>query len=241
MTTAEQLYTSLLDPLAFPPFLSCPHEDIFSSTYYDQGRSTPIRHWCFLGEIENISGIGRLCLDVRDRDGTAVRIYFYLDRLSPSVVEIIFTVKGHEITYPRHPNCPQHLIQKGNTIAVLYAQQHPWRESSTGIRIEEGDTVHFFPYKLDQLLSLGEQILQGVPPSKESAELRACNRCGKKSGFLMCCSACRIAWYCSRNCQKIDWSTNGHNKNCKTSQVKLMMKQKWSRFDAYLKFPLFAE
>ena len=122
MTTAAQPYTSLLDPFAFPPFLSCPHEYKISSAYYL--RPSPIRHWCFLGEIESISGIGRLCLDVRDREGTPARIYFYLDRLSPSVVEVVMTFgPRHGITYPNHPNCPQHLIQKGNNIAVLYAQQ----------------------------------------------------------------------------------------------------------------------
>ena len=154
MSTASQSYTSLLNPLTFPPFLSCPQEYRFSSAYYS--RPPPIRHWCFFGEIESISGIGRLCLDVRDREGTPARIYFYLDRLSPSVVEVVMTFgPRHGITYPNHPNCPQHLIQKGNTIAVLYAQQHTWREPSTGIRIEDGDTVHVCIFIYD-ILCLNE-------------------------------------------------------------------------------------
>ena len=154
MTTASQSYTSLLYPLAFPPFLLCLQEYRFSSTYYSQ--PPPIRHWCFLGKIESISGIGHLCLDVRDREGTPTHIYFYLNRLSPSVVEVVMTLgPRHRITYPNHPNCLQHLIQKGNTIAVLYAQQHTWREPLMGIWIEDRDTVHVCIFICD-ILCLNE-------------------------------------------------------------------------------------
>src|ERR1700722_1916269 len=134
MTTVEQAYPSLLDPVAFPTFKSCPHEEGLSLTYTNQHSSPPIRHWCFLGEIKEISGIGRLCLDVKDREGRTVRIYFYLDKLHPSKIEVNITIKTHNapvITYPGHPNVPPYLVQKGNTIAVLYAQRYPWiRESS---------------------------------------------------------------------------------------------------------------
>ena len=140
MTAAGQRYTSLLDPLAFPSFLSCPDEYVYSPTYDHQRGSSPVQHWCFLGEIEEISGIGRLCLDVKDREGITARIYFYLDRLSSSVREI--HINPPSITYPEHANVPPHLVQKGYTIAVLYAQQHRWlAEPSTGIRIEDGDMV----------------------------------------------------------------------------------------------------
>lgn len=147
MATAQagkKLYTSLLDPLAFPPFEACPEEHAFVPTYYGQREvkysASPTKHWCFLGEIESISGMGRLCLDVKDREGVTVRIYFYLDRLSPSVVSVYLSGTG--ITYPQHSNLPQRLIKEGNTIAVLYAERHRWlAEASTGIRIEDGDVV----------------------------------------------------------------------------------------------------
>ncbi|KIM87530.1 hypothetical protein PILCRDRAFT_85940 [Piloderma croceum F 1598] len=232
MTAAEQRYTSLLDPLAFPPFLSCPDEHV----YDHQRGSSPVQHWCFLGEIEEISGIGRLCLDVKDREGITVRIYFYLDRLSPSVREI--HINPPRITYPKHANVPSHLVQKGYTIAVLYAQQHRWlAEASTGIRIEDGDMVQIFPCSLSELLSLGDRILQRVPQSKTAAELRTCGWCGEKAASLLCCSACGLAWYCNKGCQRIDWP--GHKKDCKlTSQVGLLMKQHWSHVEPHFKFPL---
>jgi hypothetical protein len=133
--TAEQNYTSLEDPHAFPPFNSCPHD-----VHCLIPKSWPDRHWCFLGEIEDISGIGRLCLDVRDREGTPARIYFYLDKIKPGVVCVV--INPAKVTYPDHPNVPAPLVRKGNTIAVLYAEQHRWlAENSTGVRIEDGDTV----------------------------------------------------------------------------------------------------
>jgi hypothetical protein len=140
MATAnvEQPHTSLRDLVAFPPFLSCPHE---ARALVISRKSVIASRWCFLGEIQKIFGLGRLGLDVKDKDNHTVRIYFYLDRLSPSVVEIAINDPGG-VTFPPHPNLPRHLIQRGHTIAVLYAEQHPWKaEPSTGIRIEDGNMV----------------------------------------------------------------------------------------------------
>jgi len=183
----------------FPPFNLCPHDDLF---YYRQlGRrsiTSPIHHWCFLGEIESISGIGRLCLDVKDKEGTTVRIYFYLDRLSPRVLSVCFEPSG--ITYPEHANVQPELVKEGNTIAVLYAEQHRWlQEQGTGIRIEDGNFVQIFPCGLNELLSLSNQILQRIPESKAS-ESRACDWCKGKpaEGDVKRCSRCRLAWYCSK-------------------------------------------
>jgi hypothetical protein len=134
---AQPTYTPLLNPLAFPPLISCPHDRVMGSPYYDRA-SVTVRNWCFLGEIVDIGGLGRLRLDVRDREGITARIYFYLDQLSPRVR--VFIDDG--ITDPGHPNVPMDLVKVGNTIAVLYAQQHTWLEaSSVGIRIEDGDLV----------------------------------------------------------------------------------------------------
>lgn len=151
-TNVEQPYTSLRDYVAFPPFLSCPPE---TSALVISRESVLANRWCFLGEIEEIFGLGRLGLDVKDKDDHAVRIYFYLDRLSPSVIEIAINDPGG-VTFPPHPNLPRHLIQRGHTIAVLYAQQHPWRaERSTGIRIEDGNMVQVCDqYHTLQTLSL---------------------------------------------------------------------------------------
>lgn len=37
-----------------------------------------------------------------------------------------------------------------------------------------------------------------------------CDYCKKYFLHIQRCGRCRIAWYCSRECQKMDWSTHRH-------------------------------
>merc|ERR1712232_688999 len=40
-----------------------------------------------------------------------------------------------------------------------------------------------------------------------------CSHCGKK-GKLFCCTACMLAVYCSKSCQKKDWKAD-HSQHCR--------------------------
>ena len=47
-----------------------------------------------------------------------------------------------------------------------------------------------------------------------------CFSCGK-AGSMSCCSRCKCAYYCSRECQAVAWN-NGHKATCK--QIRRMQK-----------------
>ena len=64
-------------------------------------RFTPRRHWAYLAEIVEVEQFLRLRLVVRDQDGHEIPIAFYTDG------------RGSEM--------PSKLLQKGNTVVVLYA------------------------------------------------------------------------------------------------------------------------
>jgi hypothetical protein len=59
-----------------------------------------------------------------------------------------------------------------------------------------------------------EKITQSAAAGDGDGELKMeCRACGKSEGKMKLCSSCRIAYYCSHECQKKDWKA-GHKKTC---------------------------
>ena len=51
-------------------------------------------------------------------------------------------------------------------------------------------------------------------PEKKSAAARVCGAsCCDTLGASLRCAQCRLVWYCSRQCQKVDWRV--HKQTCK--------------------------
>lgn len=52
----------------------------------------------------------------------------------------------------------------------------------------------------------------GIPRDSESVKVcrkeRKCNYCGNASLPLRKCQSCKMLYFCSRKCQKLDWRTN---------------------------------
>jgi hypothetical protein len=222
--------TNIQDEEAFPSFEDCPHENDIPFTYYRErgGVYYPIRHWCFLGEITYRLVFNRLCLTVKDRKGEELPANFHLDSRGPRM----FTPGMSN--FPEHPNIPQSLTEEGNTIAILYPEQHNFMDGTIGFRIEDATRVQFFPCTLERLLALGDRILTSV---SQSDGARTCYKCNTTA--TQRCSGCRVTWYCGKDCQVGDWSNGGHKKECKLlNQVATLMRQDWKHFHKYLSFPL---
>jgi hypothetical protein len=133
--------TNLKDDEAFPRFLDCPNEmeipyprDHYSEL--EDGHYVPIRHWCFLGEITYCGVVmSRLYILAKDRTGKTITVSFYLNSHVP----------GEVPGFPVHHNIPKSLTKKGNTIAILYPDQHEFADGSIGFRIENADRVQVGP------------------------------------------------------------------------------------------------
>jgi hypothetical protein len=54
--------------------------------------------------------------------------------------------------FPVHPNIPEPLTEEGNTIAILYAEQHNFMDGTIGFRIEDANRVHVRPIPLNGIL-----------------------------------------------------------------------------------------
>jgi hypothetical protein len=100
----------------FPGFLNLPGDKVVDLDFYESS-GRPRRHWCFLAEIVDVVMLLRLELEMNDIDGRKVSVIFYTDG------------RGSEMAPAQ--------IQKGHTVAILYAQRHAFLYDAPGIRHED--------------------------------------------------------------------------------------------------------
>lgn len=100
----------------FPPFSGLPNDRGIDMESYG-GSDQPQQHWCFLAEIVDFDFLTRLRMKISDVDGRKIPLFFYTGG------------RGRELDPAR--------LQKGYTVAILYAQQHAFMFDEPGIRHED--------------------------------------------------------------------------------------------------------
>ena len=206
----------------FPSFVELPHENDIQEGYWkcDHNRVyVPACTWFFMAEITNdeVSQIPflRNRVAVRDRDGQEeIPIYFYPE-------EGAFDFK---------------LLKTGNTILVVNAQKHDFLDLSIGLRIEALDSVSVAPCSMADLFTLSRTYHENKETkcwscsADQTGETEA-TAGATSSGELKKCAACKVARYCSKECQTEHWK-KCHKKSCKAMPVFIKLtKINYSKFD----------
>ena len=199
----------------FPTFEDLPREGAFAKGYWKKSKKkgvSPACTWFFMGEITNddVSQVGflRNRVLVSDREGR--------DR-----IPIAF--------YPKSGFMDYKLLKNFNTIFVASAEQHHFLDGSVGLRVENLSTVSIAPCMMDEMLVLSEiyhdrkdTYCWWCGSSNVSCQLgRNCPSCGSSDRGeegLKKCSACKVARYCSRECQLNDWK-ECHKWSCKAMPI----------------------
>lgn len=122
--TAQGQLADLRDRETFPSFNDLPDEYDLQSEYFegrDMANRKPSRHWCFLAEIQDVTAFVRLQMTVKDVDGAVLPLFFHTKR------------RGGELV--------QSQIQKGYTVAILYAVRHAFMYGESGIRHEDPQMI----------------------------------------------------------------------------------------------------
>jgi SET domain len=104
----------------FPGFIDLPGENVVDLDFYESSDMVtyrPRRHWCFLAEIVDFATLLRLQMEINDIDGRKVPLFFYTDG------------RGSELAPAK--------VQRGYTVAILYAQRHAFMFDEPGIRHED--------------------------------------------------------------------------------------------------------
>ncbi|MCJ1386334.1 hypothetical protein MMC17_009460 [Xylographa soralifera] len=108
----------------FPGFTDLPDENDADQEFYKRsniGTYRPRRHWCFFGKIVDFASLLRLQMEIKDINGTTIPRYFYTDS------------RGSELALGQ--------VQKGYTVAILYAECHAFMFCKPGIRHEDPQTI----------------------------------------------------------------------------------------------------
>lgn len=110
----------------FPVFNDLPGEHDVDFTYFNElgGILRPSHHWVFLGEIVENQSIVRPRYIIKDRSGEEVPIAFHHERFD------VFEYNVNPATFAL-----------GQTIAVFYAENHPFIDMTYGIRVNSLSTI----------------------------------------------------------------------------------------------------
>lgn len=193
-TSQSGQLSSLRNQNIFPGFSDLPNSNRSSSTLFRDFEATyqSTRHWCFLGEISESLTLHNLELELTDINGKMIPLHFN----TPG--------RGSEFAPA--------LIQKGHTVAVLYAERHTFIYGDPGIKLEDPQMLKvfklipilsalsgiltypkIFPMSLKELLELSDQIQQF---SGAVNKIRTCHGCNKKVALSNRCGKCSFFWYC---------------------------------------------
>ena len=113
----------------FPTFSELPDENELDLRYYSDpfdsgsGVASPVKHWCLLVEVIRQIPWIRPMFMVKDGAGQQFLVAFHLDSDQPSPKEALKHAKP------------------GNTMSIMYAEQHFFMDGQHGIRLEGVKTV----------------------------------------------------------------------------------------------------
>lgn len=223
----------LQNTIHFPSFEDLPREGELVKTYWKQDKNkkaaaapTPACTWFFMGEITNDEFSQTKFLHNR---------VLVCDREGQDNIPIAF--------YPESGLMDYKLLKNFNTIFVATAQKHQFLDSTVGLRVEDLNTVSIAPCSMDDMLTLSQTYHdcketrcwwceEGVCPSCLPLG-RASRGCGPgEEGGLKKCSACKVARYCSKECQYLDWKEGGHKWCCKAMPIFLKLNNiNYAKFD----------
>lgn len=214
----------------FPAFEDLPREGEFVKSYWKQNKSkgvSPACTWFFMGEItkDDVSQIGQLrnLVLVTDREGR-------------KNIPIAF--------YPESGFMDYKLLKNNNTIFVANAQQHHFLDFTVGLRVENLSTVTIAPCSMEDMLYLSA-VYHDMKDTMcwwcgasdvacQSVGGACCSGGGVSESSeegLKKCSACKVARYCSRECQLIDWK-DAHRRGCKAMPIfNKLTKINYTKFD----------
>lgn len=207
--------------LYFPPFPDMPADAILNRTYYKtfDGLNYSARcHWCFLGEIIDVS------LSQFIRNVTIVR-----DVAGRRNIVIAFYQDGPLIQSGLNPAD----LKVGHTICIRYAEQHAFLDGSRGVRVEDIKFVKVIKTNLDALFDMANIRIRALRQDD-------CWHCDKRKAELpeqklLKCGRCKYVRYCGKECQTADWGQ--HKKHCKFIPDYLELTNlDFPHFEAYVPF-----
>ena len=203
----------------FPAFEDLPCEGEIVDGYWKlkKGVLTPACTWFFMGEITN---------DDTAQVGFLHNRVLVSDRDNQDDIPIAF--------YPERGYLDFKMLKNCNTIFVATAQQHHFLDTTIGLRVEDLNTVTVAPCSMEEMFALsqdyheskntkcwwcGKEDMACPSPVVDRTSTNNSSTANTNVEGLKKCSACKVARYCSRECQLCDWKEGLHKWCCKAMPI----------------------
>ncbi|CAF0800959.1 unnamed protein product [Brachionus calyciflorus] len=198
---------ALRNHITFPSFellydITDPTESL--EIYFKPERVEPLRHFAFLIQVARDISLMRPGIFGYSQFGEPVKVYFYHD-------------KG---------NTPKTFswsdFQKlGSTLVILYPVRKTFTDGQIGIRQENLNSCFIFKSNIHNLESEAQKLLDSKD-AKFTNKNTQCFNCSVEKETLLRCSKCKLALYCSTECQKKSWATH-HKSLCSQFDILLRL------------------
>ncbi len=101
-------------------------------------------------------------------------------------------------------------------MAILYAEKTCFPDGKEGIKQQQLNNCFIFKAPLSKVQEEAQKLLDNADANNVN-EIESCFECSKKMEGLKQCSKCKLAKYCSQDCQIKHWSST-HKKLCTQSE-----------------------
>ena len=119
----------------------------------------------------------------------------------------------------RELRCPLSEVESGQTLVLLYPKKVKKYEKNKFVIVKNPDSYFVFKVSMIDMVKQAAKLLTIMDSVEEKKELE-CFGCGAKTSVIMQCSACKLAKYCSKECQKKSWKMC-HKNLCNQSEILL--------------------
>lgn len=188
---------ALNNHITFPSLKMLPKDDDPKELFYNTETGTPKQHWCFLIELH---------------ESLAPRTWSGFTTFGEKVV-----LKFDNDNDEKPTTFSWSDLKSGHTVAILYAEKYD------KIQIIESnlDSCYIFKTNFIDLFDEARHILNDADFNAKE-EKSACFGCGITCENISRCANCKLAKYCSRECQSKCWKAS-HKKMCSQSETLLKM------------------
>lgn len=200
---------ALQNHVTFPSFELMTDLSEPSMLYYKENSRRnlePQRHWASLLDIQEVMQF-------------------------PKFISLTWNIYGESIMvafYPENGDRPSTFnwsdIKLGHTLCILYPEKKTFSainpDIEPGIIVVNLDSCFVFNAPLNLVHEEAQKLLRNA--DLETNQMLECFTCGTRKENLSQCGSCKLAKYCSKECQMTSWKT-GHKKLCSQSEILLKL------------------